>query len=71
MKRMLVLLAQIVTVFGACGCALLHGDPNDFERGSGGVGVLSPQLKPASDAASSTRPVLPLSGSGAGVRPDN
>lgn len=47
---------------GVGGCAFFHGDPNDFERGSGNVGVLQPQLRPPAEPTRIARPVLPLSG---------
>jgi len=59
MRRTLFGLGLALACTGACGCGLFHGDANDLERGSGGVGVLQPQLQPPVGPIGPGRPVLP------------
>ena len=59
-KPFMVLLGALAAEL--CGCGLFHGDPNDLERGSGGVGVLQPRLQPPVPDNPVPAPVLPPSG---------
>lgn len=60
MRRMLFgLTLALASAAGMCGCGLFVGDANDLERGSGGVGVLQPQLRPSAGPVGPSRPVLP------------
>jgi hypothetical protein len=60
-QRRYVALLGLGVAVGMCGCGLFHGDPNDYERGSGGVGVLQPRLQPPANPNPSSRPILPTS----------
>jgi hypothetical protein len=64
MRKTFVGLLSLAVAAEVCGCGLFHGDPNDYERGSGGVGVLQPRLQPPLTEDPVPRPVLPTSGTG-------
>ena len=64
MRRSWFLFWGLLSAVAVGGCSLFHGDPNDVERGSGGVGVLQPRMRPPADAGRAVHPVLPLSDTG-------
>jgi hypothetical protein len=59
MKRTLLRCLVLMFAPAMCSCGLFHGDPNDLERGSGGVGVMQPRLMPPPGPVGPSRPILP------------